>query len=619
MVGFRAALSDFLAEVKVAPRLVGHLTDVLKLQSVSEFAFYWTPEDYAYGVQDDVVAAVDPFRAAMAKPESRLQVARLRTAWRRARQELEVGAGACVSGGHSGAPKRRQFVFAAGASGAGKTTVCSVLQGSGYRIFDGDIWCAGGDPIHQVDAPVTAEMVASRSPAMAKAVTDAIAVGRTQMGKGEQVPWQVWETFYTLLCEAIAARTAQSGEEKWVIPFAVYREVERDFVRRSLAGVGDVTFVLLNVPEEVLAERVYNRTVKKAQDQGMTLEEYFCRFHPGKTVQQVLDSWKVRRAGFEAKGAREPSTVQIDVDRSMTPEMVHAEVARRLGVATSADASPAGLEGQAVWYFATGSMMNPVLVEARDLRPRRSVPAQLMDFKLQFLGASGFAANVPESGASTHGVLHLMPPESMERIDEEERGYDRVAGVARAYDGSEIRCVVYVVNPKNLSVQEAEAVARAKPPAERYIDRLVEGARHHGCAPEFVAWLRAQPCVPRKPASQLVSLDVRGVSATWSREDLARCRDPAVDGPWCFGLNGKVLQYTGPREGKAKKRLMEWSGTDVTFRLAQEMYDPKYGMPRAPSDISPELALVQEDKLITVWGGTEAFLRMFHVAARLEA
>mmetsp|Transcript_31403 Transcript_31403/g.85204 ORF Transcript_31403/g.85204 Transcript_31403/m.85204 type:complete len:524 (-) Transcript_31403:101-1672(-) len=514
---------------------------------------------------------------------------------------------------------RMRFTFVSGASGAGKTTVCSVLTANGYKIFDGDIWCAGGDPINNVDAPVTKEMVASREPAMAKAVTDAISVGRTKLGKGEPVPWEVWESFYTFMGTAIKTRTAQSDHDKWVIPFAVYREVERNFLCWFLSDVGETTFVLLNVPEEVLAERVYKRTVQHARDQGISLEQYLGRFHPGKPVQEVLDGWKVRRAGFEPMGIREVSAFQVDVDRAMTPEMVHAEAARLLGYATSAGgASKDGQLDQAVWYFATGSMMNHVLVQGRHLKPIKSMPAQLMDFKLQFLGQSGFAANVPEPGASTHGVLHLMPAESMKQINEEERGYDRVSGTATCCDGSTISCTVYVVNPKNLSAEEAAKIADAKPPAERYIDRLVEGAVHYGCAPEFVAWLRERPRVPRKPADRLLSLDAKAVAATWSLGDLERHRGPGEGDPWVIGLSGKVLQYVGPRGGKAKTRLMSWSGEDVTLRLAREMYDPKYGMPQTPADISAELALVQEDKFITVWGGKQALLTMFHVVAHLK-
>eukprot|EP00927_Polykrikos_kofoidii_P067687 TRINITY_DN63136_c0_g1_i1.p1 TRINITY_DN63136_c0_g1~~TRINITY_DN63136_c0_g1_i1.p1 ORF type:complete len:531 (+),score=84.31 TRINITY_DN63136_c0_g1_i1:90-1682(+) len=500
---------------------------------------------------------------------------------------------------------RKQFLFVSGASGSGKTSICNVLTENGYKIFDADIWCAGGDPINQVDAAVTPAMVASRDPAMAKAVTDAIALGRTQMGKGESVPWQVWETFYTFMCSALNHQTAQNGHDKWVIPFAVYREVERDFIRKSLGDDGDVTFVLLNVPEEILGERVHMRTEKKAKEQGLTLEEYMGRFQPGKTVQEVFDTWKLRRSGFEVKGMSEPETFQIDVSREMTPAMVHLKAERLLG-----------LPG---WFFATGSSMNPTLLEGRKLNAVESMPAKLMDFKLEFHGVSAFACNVPEKGASTHGVLHLMSQESMEQIDQEERGYDRLAGTATTYDGRTITCTVYVVNLNNLSSEEAEQITRSKPPSERYIDRLVEGAQHYGCAPEFITWLQAQPCIPRKPVNELISLSTAGVSATWSLQDLEKHKNPEEGKPWCLGLNGKVLQYIGPADGKARtRRAMSWAGVDVTMQMAIELYDPKYGMPKTPADVSPELALRQEDKFIEVWGGLEAFQTMFKMVAHLE-
>jgi len=331
MASCNTELAASLRDEKVDPRVVAYVTDKLHLRCLSDFANYWTDAEVDAALQNEVVGMVEPFKTDMPKAASKIQVARLRTSWKKARAQNTSQNSQFSSNGQ----KRQQFCFVSGASGAGKTTICNVLTDNGYKIFDGDIWCAGGDPINQVDAPVTKEMVASRNPAMAKAVTDAISVGRTKMGKGEPVPWQVWESFYTFMCSAIKSQTAQNGHDKWVIPFAVYREVERNFVRKSLGDAGDVTFILLNVPEAVLAERVFKRTENHAKEQGMTLDEYMARFHPGKTVQQVLDNWKIRRSGFEAKGKSESKTFQIDIFREMTPAMVHAEAKRQLGFTES--------------------------------------------------------------------------------------------------------------------------------------------------------------------------------------------------------------------------------------------------------------------------------------------
>merc|ERR1719512_497670 len=54
------------------------MTKTLQLESVSDFASYWTSADYEKGVQTDVVQQV----ADVSLPSSKLQIARLRAAWK---------------------------------------------------------------------------------------------------------------------------------------------------------------------------------------------------------------------------------------------------------------------------------------------------------------------------------------------------------------------------------------------------------------------------------------------------------------------------------------------------------------------------------------------------------
>merc|ERR1719512_569730 len=56
------------------------MTKTLQLESVSDFASYWTSADYEKGVQTDVVQQV----ADVSLPSSKLQIARLRAAWKMA-------------------------------------------------------------------------------------------------------------------------------------------------------------------------------------------------------------------------------------------------------------------------------------------------------------------------------------------------------------------------------------------------------------------------------------------------------------------------------------------------------------------------------------------------------
>ena len=77
-------------------------------------------------------------------------------------------------------------------------------------------------------------------------------------------------------------------------------------------------------------------------------------------------------------------------------------------------------------YFAFGSMMNPISLEGRQLNPIKSVPAELLNFRLGFFGSMGFASTRALEGASCHGVLHRMTDEDMKKLDKIEITYDRV-------------------------------------------------------------------------------------------------------------------------------------------------------------------------------------------------
>jgi hypothetical protein len=153
-------------------------------------------------------------------------------------------------------------------------------------------------------------------------------VGRTKLGKGEQVPSQVWERFCRLLGTDVAQRCGAMEQQEFAVAFAIYQRSERDFLR-ALFGES-LTFVLLNVPEELLAERIIARTTQKAESKGMTFEQYINAFHPGNTVEQVLEGWKIRRSGFEPKQEGEPNTIQIDVTREMGKDDVARKAAALL-------------------------------------------------------------------------------------------------------------------------------------------------------------------------------------------------------------------------------------------------------------------------------------------------
>jgi len=73
-------------------KVINYMTQTLKLESVSDFASYWTSAEYEKGVQTDIVQQI----ADVSLPSSKLQIARLRAAWKLA-QDQPVGATATKS------------------------------------------------------------------------------------------------------------------------------------------------------------------------------------------------------------------------------------------------------------------------------------------------------------------------------------------------------------------------------------------------------------------------------------------------------------------------------------------------------------------------------------------
>ena len=74
-------------------------------------------------------------------------------------------------------------------------------------------------------------LVDPRSQEHAEAVIQAISVGRTKLGKGEQVPFQVWESFCRLLGTDVEQRCGAMEQQEFAVAFAIYQRSERDFLR----------------------------------------------------------------------------------------------------------------------------------------------------------------------------------------------------------------------------------------------------------------------------------------------------------------------------------------------------------------------------------------------------
>lgn len=148
---------------------------------------------------------------------------------------------------------------------------------------------------------------------------------------------------------------------------------------------------------------------------------------------------------------------------------------------------------ESIWYFAIAAMMNPTSMKNRHIVPFESRPGELLDFELGFFNHMGFAEAVPSPGKSIHGVVHLLDTDTMKRLDKLEISYVRTDGRVRLYDGSVIHATVYT--KKEIDSIYAQV---NNPPSQRYIEVMIEGAKHFGVDQKHIDFLKNHECNPRR-------------------------------------------------------------------------------------------------------------------------
>ncbi len=260
-----------------------------------------------------------------------------------------------------------------------------------------------------------------------------------------------------------------------------------------------------------------------------------------------------------------------------------------------APSSPASDEVNTFYYFAIGSMMNPHSMKNRCINPISSSPAELLDFELQFNGILGFADAIPSKGASFQGVLHLVDADTMERLDALEIAYKRVEGQARLYDGTMITATVYTKD-SFASVQEDN------PPQQRYLELLIEGARHFQVHEKQIEFLESHKCVPRPLPHEFKSFGAAAADAPLMSYEHDVCPFNGVDTPNLrLAVNGKVLEILFVEvEGRLFRNSLNFYkqfGQRVELVLSKIMYDPKYGCPESVEECTREQAAYIENNL----------------------
>ena len=127
-----------------------------------------------------------------------------------------------------------------------------------------------------------------------------------------------------------------------------------------------------------------------------------------------------------------------------------------------------------------------------------------------------------------------------------------------------------------------------KPPTERYIDIMIEGATQHGVKPEYIEVLKNLEKQPRRNPEDFLKLDVPEGLPTWTMEDVAK-GDHEDGRPMYTALNGKVIEYKFPDPLPAMYPIYKArAGKHMEVMMARNLYDPKYGTPTKIEDFTAE-------------------------------
>ena len=240
-------------------------------------------------------------------------------------------------------------------------------------------------------------------------------------------------------------------------------------------------------------------------------------------------------------------------------------------------------EGKYVYYFAIGSMMNIVSITNRKVFPVESFPAEALNHILEFGGKLGMGLATPKEGESFHGVVHKLTDTHMRLLDTIERGYARTPITCRKYDGTEM--TAYIYTDGNGSFDRSAD----KPPSERYINIMTDGAKMFGVKQSHIDWLTNHEQVPRKDPADFLSWEVPEGVPTWTMQEIREAK-------MHYALNGKVFKREflnkTPDLTQFKKGR---EGRHVEMIIQMMLYEPKYGTHKTIEEFQPEHRAWVED------------------------
>lgn len=268
--------------------------------------------------------------------------------------------------------------------------------------------------------------------------------------------------------------------------------------------------------------------------------------------------------------------------------------------------------GDNIWYWGTGSMINPVSLQGRGLEVLESHYSQLQNHECVFFGPNGYSAPVPANGETMWGVLHLITQATLNKINPLLEGSSDLTTVeATKGDGKVVECVTHVLNRVKMPASTDNL------PKENYIAILVEGADHYRIPAEYKEMLLAKENRPRRTPDIFVTCPEPEEKKMFSVADVEAGgnTDGDPEKPCLTIFGNKVLEYLGPRDptvfpnwGLFKSKFL---GKRMVFEFSKLEYDPKYGVADSWEEMSPEAQAYYEDWMLTAFGGPVGFTRMF--------
>jgi len=146
-------------------------------------------------------------------------------------------------------------------------------------------------------------------------------------------------------------------------------------------------------------------------------------------------------------------------------------------------------------YFGFGSNLNMTSLRAKGVEPLRARSAVLQGWRLRFnvqhfFRHEGGVGNIEPSetpGDRVLGVLYDCPADALPSLDAMEacgHGYDRITVEVEA-EGERLQALTYVGTP--------EFIDDSCRPCRRYLNLLIDGARHAGLDSDYVQALMKQP------------------------------------------------------------------------------------------------------------------------------